>query len=41
MHSMGSVLEMCDQAAWLEKGELKTVGPAKQTVKKYLKSLKN
>jgi ABC-2 type transport system ATP-binding protein len=40
-HSMGSVLEMCDQAAWLEKGELKTVGPAKQTVKKYLRSIKN
>ncbi|BAU98716.1 ABC transporter ATP-binding protein [Aurantimicrobium minutum] len=39
-HSMASVVEMCDQAAWLEKGVLQTVGPAKQTVKKYLKSIK-
>ena len=38
-HSMESIVSMCDHAAWLEKGNLKTVGTAKQTVAKYLKSL--
>lgn len=38
-HSMGTVREMCDRAAWLEKGELMAVGTAESTVKAYTDSL--
>lgn len=38
-HSMDTVRTMCDQAAWLNKGELKAVGPAEQTIQAYLDSL--
>lgn len=38
-HSMGTVREMCDQAAWLSHGELKTVGEAGATIDAYLGSL--
>lgn len=38
-HSMASINTMCDRAAWLEKGELMTVGKADETVAAYLNSL--
>ena len=39
-HDMRTVASMCDSAAWLNKGELVTVGPAAETTKQYLDSLK-
>lgn len=38
-HSMETVKAMCDQAAWLNHGELKAVGDAVPTIKRYLDSL--
>lgn len=38
-HSMESVQEMCDHAAWLNHGELVAVGEAAPTIKAYLDSL--
>jgi lipopolysaccharide transport system ATP-binding protein len=38
-HSMGSVQEMCDHAAWLSHGELVQMGEAEPTIKAYLDSL--
>lgn len=38
-HSMGTVREMCDQAAWLSHGELQTVGEAGATIEAYEKSI--
>jgi lipopolysaccharide transport system ATP-binding protein len=38
-HSMSTVQAMCDQTAWLDHGVLKAAGPAKSTIKAYLKSL--
>jgi len=38
-HSMDVVKGMCDQAAWLNHGELMTVGDAEPTIKSYLDSL--
>lgn len=38
-HSMASVRSMCDQAAWLDKGELKVVGDADSTIAAYESSL--
>jgi lipopolysaccharide transport system ATP-binding protein len=38
-HSMGTVEQMCDHVAWLSHGELKAVGRAKPTIKKYLGTL--
>ncbi|MEO7016692.1 MAG: ABC transporter ATP-binding protein [Leifsonia sp.] len=38
-HSMDTVRHMCDQAAWLSHGTLKTVGPADETISAYLNSL--
>lgn len=38
-HSMESVREMCDSAAWLRHGELVKVGPADETITAYLDSL--
>jgi lipopolysaccharide transport system ATP-binding protein len=38
-HSMGLVSEMCDQAAWLNHGDLLAVGPADSTIQAYLDSL--
>lgn len=40
-HSMEAVKEMCDHAAWIEKGTLKSVGDANTTVNDYLASLGN
>jgi ABC-type polysaccharide/polyol phosphate transport system ATPase subunit len=38
-HSMSTVTEMCDQAAWLNQGHLMTTGPVEETVKAYTRSL--
>lgn len=38
-HSMATVQTMCDQAAWLNHGELKAVGAAEPTIKAYIDSL--
>lgn len=40
-HSMGTVEDMCDTAAWLKDGTLRAVGPAADTVAAYTKSLEN
>lgn len=39
-HAMDSVRQMCDHAAWLKHGELIKVGPADQTIRAYLDSLR-
>ncbi len=38
-HSTETVQTLCDTAAWLDHGELKTVGAAKPTIKAYLTSV--
>lgn len=38
-HSMGTVSDMCDQAAWLNQGTLMATGPVEETVKAYTDSL--
>lgn len=38
-HSMGSVKSMCDEVAWLEKGNLQAVGESNAVVEQYLSSL--
>ena len=35
-HALGLVADLCDEAAWLDGGELKAVGPAREVVDKYL-----
>lgn len=35
-HSMDLVEQMCDEAAWLQKGDLREVGPAEPTIGAYL-----
>lgn len=35
-HSMGSVLEMCDQAAWIEKGTLRAIGDVETVARDYI-----
>ncbi|WP_314146551.1 ABC transporter ATP-binding protein [uncultured Leifsonia sp.] len=38
-HSLATVVEMCDHAAWLDKGVLRTVGDVDSTVEAYQASL--
>ena len=38
-HSMGSLRDMCDQAAWLEYGKLAEVGDAKSVIAAYKRSV--
>lgn len=38
-HSMDTVGTMCDRAAWLNQGQLKTVGRADETIRAYTNSL--
>jgi ABC-2 type transport system ATP-binding protein len=38
-HSMATVKEMCDQAAWISHGELKAVGQAEGTIRAYEASI--
>lgn len=35
-HSMSAVLEMCDQAAWIEKGQLRKVGAVQEVAHEYI-----
>ncbi|KKK36477.1 teichoic acids export protein ATP-binding subunit [Mesobacillus campisalis] len=39
-HSMGQIKEFCDKAIWLEYGEIKAFGSAKEVVPEYEKFLK-
>jgi ABC-type polysaccharide/polyol phosphate transport system ATPase subunit len=38
-HDMDTVIEMCDETAWLRQGELVAVGKARPTIASYLESL--
>ena len=38
-HNINTVLEMCDHVAWIDKGELKMAGDAKEVCEAYQKSL--
>ena len=38
-HSMETVLQMCDHAAWLKNGEMVQAGEAEPTIRAYLESL--
>lgn len=38
-HSLGTVMSMCDQAAWIEKGQLMGVGPVNDVAEAYTSSL--
>jgi ABC-2 type transport system ATP-binding protein len=38
-HSMGTITDMCDQAAWLDAGRVKTVGAAREVVAAYNESI--
>lgn len=38
-HSLGTVLQMCDQAAWIEKGTLQLVGSVEEVAGAYTSSL--
>lgn len=38
-HSAETLVDMCDQAAWLEKGTLRTRGPASEVMDQYMASL--
>jgi ABC-2 type transport system ATP-binding protein/lipopolysaccharide transport system ATP-binding protein len=35
-HSLGLVADLCDEAAWLDAGTLKAVGPSREVVDQYL-----
>jgi ABC-2 type transport system ATP-binding protein/lipopolysaccharide transport system ATP-binding protein len=35
-HSMGLIADLCDEVAWLDRGVLKAVGPAREIVDQYL-----
>ena len=39
-HSMGQIKEFCDQALWLEYGEIKDYGPVNEVIPEYEKFLK-
>lgn len=38
-HSLGLVADLCDNAAWLDKGRLKQVGPARDVIDSYLEQV--
>lgn len=38
-HSAETLVDMCDQAAWLDKGALRTIGPANVVMEQYMDSL--
>lgn len=37
-HSLGQIEDLCDRAVWLEKGEMKMIGPAKEVCEQYYKN---
>ena len=38
-HGLGSITDLCDEAAWLETGYIKKIGPARDVTKAYLDSV--
>lgn len=38
-HSLGTIMQMCDQAAWIEKGSLRSVGPVEEVAGAYNSSV--
>jgi len=38
-HSLGLVADLCDQAAWLDHGRVKSVGPAREVIDDYLEAV--
>ena len=38
-HALSSISEICDEAIWLEKGEVKAIGPARKVVATYLREV--
>ena len=34
-HGLGSILQLCDNTAWLEKGEIRMVGPSSEVISEY------
>ncbi|MFD2090361.1 ABC transporter ATP-binding protein [Blastococcus deserti] len=38
-HSLGLVADLCDEAAWLDGGKLKAVGPSREVVDQYLSAV--
>ncbi len=40
-HDLAAVDNLCDEAAWLEDGQLKLVGPARQMVDRYMNSIQD
>ena len=40
-HSLGTLQQMCDEAAWLDSGVLRHTGPAAEVVDAYLSSLRS
>lgn len=38
-HALGTVMQMCDQAAWIEKGALQKVGPVDEVISAYNNSV--
>lgn len=39
-HSLGSVAELCDNVAWLNRGKIREYGEAKQVIASYMKEAK-
>jgi len=38
-HALSSISEICDEAIWLDKGEIRAAGPARKVVATYLKEV--
>lgn len=38
-HALSSIAEICDEAIWLDKGEIKAAGPARKVVATYLREV--
>lgn len=39
-HSLGSISKLCDRALWIDRGEVKMVGPAPETITAYKEAMK-
>jgi lipopolysaccharide transport system ATP-binding protein len=38
-HGMGTVADLCDDALWLDKGQLKSIGPVRDVIDDYLEAV--
>ncbi len=38
-HALGLIADLCDQAAWLDHGVVREIGPAREVVDSYLRSV--